>query len=298
MQDNFEQYSLSGWFPGHMYKARKHLQDALKLIDLAVELVDARAPISTRNPQLSEILSGKPRMIVANKADLSSPAGNAAWGKYCEAHGITMHFLDARKPGALKELTGAWRRCVMEARAAKGATRPLLRPIRIIIAGVPNVGKSTLVNHLNDHNTAQVGARPGVTRTNQWIPLDNGIELLDTPGILWPRIRNKKHELMLALLDILNNEVISRELLADFLAWKLEDMKIQVDWKAYGLAGVPDNGDELLEAIAKKRGFLRPGGKLDTERAAFSFVKDFREKRMGRITFEWPDIVSPQNAQK
>ena len=283
MKDNFSEYALSGWFPGHMHKARKQLQEALKLIDLAVELVDARAPISTRNPQLAAILSGKPRVVLANKADLASPAGNRAWEK-----GIAIHFLDARKPGSLRELTSTWRNHVLEARAAKGAIRPLVRPIRIIIAGVPNVGKSTLVNHLNDHNTAQVGAKPGVTRINQWIPLGNGIELLDTPGILWPSIRDKKHELMLALLDIMNNEVVSRELIASFLAWKIESMNLPFGWKNYGLASAPDNEEQLLEAIAKRRGYLLSGGKLDTERAAFSFIKDFRDGKMGRFTLELP----------
>ncbi|MBR6371748.1 MAG: ribosome biogenesis GTPase YlqF [Victivallales bacterium] len=288
MRDDFSSYALSGWFPGHMHKARKQLQDALKLIDLAVELVDARAPMSTRNPQLAALLSGKPRVVLANKADLASPAGNRAWMNFCQEKGISIQFLDARKPGSLKALTASWRNCVLEARAAKGATRPLVRPIRIIIAGVPNVGKSTLVNHLNDHNTAQVGAKPGVTRTNQWIPLGNGIELLDTPGILWPSIKDKKHELMLALLDIMNNEVISRELIADFLAWKLENLNINFDWNTYGLTQAPDNGDQLLEAIANKRKYLLSGGKLDTERAAFSFIKDFRDGKMGRITLEMP----------
>ena len=288
MKDNFSEYALSGWFPGHMHKARKQLQDALKLIDLAVELVDARAPISTRNPQLATILSGKPRVVLANKADLASPAGNRAWERACSEKGIAVHFLDARKPGSLKELTSSWRNHVLEARAAKGASRPLVRPIRIIIAGVPNVGKSTLVNHLNDHNTAQVGAKPGVTRINQWIPLGNGIELLDTPGILWPSIKDKKHELMLALLDIMNNEVISRELIASFLAWKIESMSLPFDWKNYGLASAPDNGEQLLDAIAKRRGYLLSGGKLDTERAAFSFIKEFRDGKMGRFTLELP----------
>ncbi len=288
MKDEFDRYTLSGWYPGHMFKAKRQLKDALKLIDLAVELVDARAPVSTRNPQLGEILAGKPSLIVANKADLASPAGNNAWARFCRERGIRIHFLDARRPGSIKELTSLWRQCVLDDRAAKGATRPLLRPVRIIIAGVPNVGKSTLVNHLNDHNTAQVGARPGVTRSNQWIQLDNGVELLDTPGILWPSIRDKKHELMLALLDILNNDVVSTELVADFLAWKLESMNIPVDWKEYGLESVPEDGDRLLEAIAAKRGYLLSGGRLDTERAALSFIRDFRNKKMGRITFEWP----------
>lgn len=288
MEDDFDKYPLTGWFPGHMFKATKQMADALKLIDLGVELVDARALVSTRNPDLDRLLAGKPRVIVANKADLSSPGVNRAWERSYEEQDGRIHFLDSRRPANVKNLTVLWRQIVLEARAKRGVTRPLTRPIRIIISGVPNVGKSTLVNHLNEKNRAQVGPKPGVTRNNQWIPLDNGVELLDTPGILWPRILNKKHELMLALLGILNDELIPRELLAAFLAWKLCDMKWRVDWSEYGLDAEPADANQLLNAIAQKRGFLLSGGKADLERASISFIKDFREKKLGRISFEKP----------
>ena len=291
MQDNFEQYQLSGWFPGHMFKAGKQMSEALKLVDMAIELVDARAPLSTRNPALRRILDGKPFQIVANKADLASPAANRAWEQYCADNGLQIHFLDSRRTQNVKHLPQLWRQIVMDARAARGATRPLLRPIRVIIAGVPNVGKSTLVNHLFEKNRAQVGPKPGVTRTNQWIPLEGNIELLDTPGILWPRITSKKHELLLALLGIFNEEVISRELIADYLAWSLETKQIPINWSDYGLQNAPETGDELLNAIATKRGFRRPGNQLDTERAAIAFIKDFRDKKMGRISLELPPEV-------
>ena len=190
----------------------------------------------------------------------------------------------------------------MDARATRGATRPLLRPVRVIIAGVPNVGKSTLVNHLFEKNRAQVGPKPGVTRTNQWIPLEDNVELLDTPGILWPKIKSKKHELLLALLGIFNEEVISRELIADYLAWSLETKGIPINWNDYGLKNAPETGDELLNAIATKRGFRRSGNQLDTERAAISFIKDFRDKKMGRITLELPPealaSTTPSTGQK
>lgn len=290
MKDDFERYPLTGWFPGHMFKAGKQMEESLKLLDMAVELVDARAPISTRNPGLRKILANKPFQIVANKADLASPEACRAWQKYCDAQGLQIHFLDSRKTANVKHLPILWRNIVMESRKSRGATRPLLRPVRIIIAGVPNVGKSTLVNHLHEKNKAQVGPKPGVTRMNQWIPLENGIELLDTPGILWPKIENKKHELLLALLGILNEEVIPKELVAEYLAWKLQDLKVKVNWEEYGLAQCPELGDELLEAIAKKRRFLRQGNQPDTTRAAISFIRDFREKKLGRITLELPTI--------
>lgn len=288
MEDDFDRYPLTGWFPGHMFKAGKQMEATLKLVDLAVELVDARAPISTRNPDLRRILGSKPYLIVANKADLASPAANRAWEKWCAQQQLRIHFLDSRRTANVRHLTELWRQIVEDERARRGATRPLVRPVRIIVSGVPNVGKSTLVNHLLEKNRAQVGPKPGVTRNNQWITLENGVELLDTPGILWPKIKEKKHELLLALLGILNEELIPRELISDFLAWKLETMNLKVKWSDYGLDGPPANGDELLNAIARKRAFIMPGGKADCERAAIAFVKDFREGKMGRITFEWP----------
>ena len=292
MQDEFEKYQLSGWFPGHMFKAGKQMSEALKLVDMAIELVDARAPFATRNPSLRQILNGKPFQIVANKSDLASPIANSAWEEYCAQNGLPIHFLDSRRTQNVKHLPALWRRIVMEDRASRGVTRPLLRPIRIIIAGVPNVGKSTLVNHLFEKNRAQVGPKPGVTRTNQWIPLENNVELLDTPGILWPRIKSKKHELLLALLGIFNEEVLSRELIADYLAWSLETLAIPINWKEFGLEKAPETGDELLNAIALRRGFRRTGNQLDTERAAISFIKDFRDKKLGRITLELPPLQS------
>lgn len=288
MIDDFERYALTGWFPGHMFKAGQQMSEALKLVDMAVELVDARAPFLTRNPQLRRILAGKPFQIIANKADLASPAACRAWEKYCVSNDLPIQFLEARNTGAVKSLPKLWRQIVLDARKARGATRPLLRPVRVIIAGVPNIGKSTLVNHIHEKNRAQVGPKPGVTRTNQWIPIDDGIELLDTPGILWPQIKNKKHELLLGLLNILNEELLPSELMAEYLAWELERKEITVKWNEYGLEKSPADGTELLEAIAKKRAFVKNGGKLDLDRAAKSFIKDFREKRLGRITLEMP----------
>ena len=292
MKDDFNSYPLTGWFPGHMFKATKNMAEALKLIDLVVELVDARAPLSTRNPELRRLLSAKPFLIVANKADLASPAVSKKWAAWCQAQGIRIHFLDSRRKTNVSSLLALWRQIVLDERSARGVTRPLLRPVRILIAGVPNVGKSTLVNHLCERTRAQIGPKPGVTRSNQWIPISGGIELLDTPGILWPRIREKKHELLLALLGIFKDELIPQELLASFLAWKLEECKYRIDWPAFGLAASPETEEELLGGIATRRGFLKPGGHPDFTRAAISFIKDFRDGRLGRISFENPPANS------
>ena len=297
MEDYFERFPLTGWFPGHMFKAGKKMEEALGLVDMAVELVDARAPFLTRNPDLRRILANKPFQLIANKADLASPSACRAWGTYCEENGLPVFFQDSRRTANVKNLPALWRKMVLDARQARGVTRPLLRPVRVIIAGVPNIGKSTLVNHLGEKNRAQVGPKPGVTRNNQWIPIGNGVELLDTPGILWPKIQNKKHELLLGLLNILNEELLPPELIAEYLAWELERQSIPIKWDAYGMDAPPSDANELFEAIAKKRSFIKPGGKLDTERASITFVKDFREGKLGRITLEMPPADQPTPAK-
>lgn len=288
MTGEFDSYPLTGWYPGHMMKAGRQMAALLKLVDLVVEIVDARAPLSTRNPDLRHILTGKPFLVLANKSDLAAPPANRAWQNYFAKEGETIRFVDARKNGTVAKLPSLWRQTVTAARNERGATRPLNRPLRILIAGVPNVGKSTLVNHLHESNRAKVGPKPGVTRTTQWIPLKDGIELLDTPGILWPNIKTKKHELTLALLDIFNDSLIPPELLAHFLAWKLLEINANVRWIDYGLETSPASLTQLLETIAHKRQFLKPGAIPDTQRAAISFIKDFRDGKLGRITIERP----------
>lgn len=287
MDIDFSQYPLSGWYPGHMLKAGKAMQDALKLVDLVVELIDARAPVSSRNPDLREILQGKPFLLVANKIDLADPKASKQWADFFAKEGSKMFLLDSRHLGNFKGLAELWKSMVAEDRKAKGATRPLTRPVRVMIAGVPNIGKSTLINHMSTKNKAQVGPKPGVTRQNQWIPLDGGIELLDTPGILWPHIRDKKHELLLALLGNLKEEVIDQVLLSDYL-WTELKKQPKVKWNVIGFDQCPETPDILLEGIARKRGLLKQGGAPDWFRAASTFIKEYRDGRLGRFTFEQP----------
>ena len=268
-----------------MLKAGKAMQDALKLVDLVVELIDARAPISSRNPQLREMLQGKPFLLVANKIDLAEPHESKKWLEWFAAHDQRMFLLDSRHLGNFKGLAELWKRMVADDRAARGATRPLMRPVRVMIAGVPNIGKSTLINHLAEKNKAQVGPKPGVTRQNQWIALSGGIELLDTPGILWPNIRNKRHELLLALLGNLKEEVVDTVLLSDYL-WTELKKQPRVKWSILGFDACPETPDLLLEGLAKHRGLLKQGGAPDLIRAANAFIKEYRDGRLGRFTFE------------
>ena len=282
---DFSQYPLSGWYPGHMLKAGKAMQDAMKLVDLVVELIDARAPISSRNPELRERLQGKPFLLVANKIDLADPRESRRWTEWFAARGERMFLLDSRHLGNFRGLAELWKTMVTEDRAARGATRPLTRPVRVMVAGVPNIGKSTLINHLSEKNKAQVGPKPGVTRQNQWITLSGGIELLDTPGILWPHIRDKKHELLLALLGNLKEEVIDTVLLSDYL-WSELRKQANVKWSVLGFNACPESPDDLLDGLARHRGLLKQGGIPDPFRSASTFIKEYRDGRLGRFTFE------------
>ena len=268
-----------------MLKAGKAMQDALKLVDLVVELIDARAPISSRNPQLRELLQGKPFLLVANKIDLADSRESKRWLDWFAAQGQRMFLLDSRHLGNFRGLGELWKRMVADDRAARGATRPLMRPVRVMIAGVPNIGKSTLINHMSEKNKAQVGPKPGVTRQNQWIALSGGIELLDTPGILWPNIRDKRHELLLALLGNLKEEVVDTILLSDYL-WTELKRQSRVKWSVLGFDSCPETPDLLLEGLAAHRGLLKQGGVPDLIRAANAFIKEYRDGRLGRFTFE------------
>jgi len=289
--DDFQKLKLTGWFPGHMLKAGRQMQEALKLVDLVIELVDARAPIATRNPKLREMLAGKPFVIVANKADLADPACSQKWKEWFESHSARCHFFNARKLSNIRELTTFWKTIVAQERQARGAIRPLTRPIRIMIVGIPNIGKSTLVNHLHLRNKAQVGPKPGVTRQNQWVPLQDDVELLDTPGVLWPRIADKRHELLLSLLGNLSDDVAGQELTAEFLAATLLDLHFDNAWAKLGLADIPESPEAALLAIAKQRSFLKSGAELDTDRAAIALLKEFRDGNLGKFTLQMPEDV-------
>jgi ribosome biogenesis GTPase A len=288
--EDLNQYPLTGWFPGHMLKAGRQMREALKLIDLLVELVDARAPLSTRNPELLRKLGGnKPALLVASKADLASPAISSAWESWLAAQGERVFFLDAYKIANVRGLIQLWKKIVLEERAARGATRPLLRPIRIMILGIPNIGKSTLVNRLHEKKHALVGPKPGVTRQNQWIALADGVELLDTPGVIWPSIKSKCHELLLTLLGNIKDEIVGTYLVAQYLCLKLQESGAAGPLADLTGTEISDPDPEAsLAAFAQRRNFLLPGGVPDQERAAIALIKEFRDGRLGRISLETP----------
>ena len=287
MKIPFEKLPLTGWFPGHMLKAGKSFRERLKLVDLVVELLDARIPETSRNPAFRRLFGKKPRFLLFTKADLADPGCSRQWEEWFRGKGTRATFLDAREPGAVRGLPKQWMAAVDESRRKRGVTRSLNRPPRILIAGIPNVGKSTLVNRLAAARRAAVGPRPGVTRHDQWVTLNGGLELLDTPGVLWPRLRNKRLELELALVGGIPEELVGVDLLADFLLDRLSASETagRADWRLYGLEEAPDDSLELLQAVGARRGFLRAGGTVDEQQSAVALMKDFRSGRLGRFTF-------------
>ena len=274
------------WYPGHMRKAERLVKENLKLVDVVVELLDARIPLSSANPVLREIVGDKPRVIVLNKADLADEAVMHAWVKYFAAEGIAAVPVDAVKGRGVKELVQAIIKC------AKPKTDKLVqhgakaRAARCMILGIPNVGKSSLINRLSGGAKTKVENRPGVTRAKQWIRLGAQLELLDMPGILWPKFEDRQAALHLAFTGAINDNVYDVAsvvlLLLDMLRTKYPtDLN-----ERYRLEGELPSGVELLEEIGRKRGCLRAGGRIDDEKAQQIVLTDFRSGRLGRVTLD------------
>lgn len=286
MLERFSQLPLSGWFPGHMLKAGRDMHKSLQLIDFVVELLDARIPESSRNPALEDFLWTKPRLLVFNKTDLADPAATQAWRQWFRTNQIPALFVDAQHGKGIHELAPLVRSLWEAERQRRGATRPLVRPLRLMIVGIPNVGKSTLVNRVAERRKAAVGPKPGVTRSLQWVRLQDNLELLDTPGVLWPRINDKLTELKLAITGTIKDEVIGEHLIVEYLwAW-LYDTETPAPWELYGLTACPPDVQVLLDAVGRRRGYLRPGGGVDQLQAAIALLNDYRAGRFGRLTFD------------
>ncbi len=275
------------WFPGHMKKARHLIEDNLKLVDVVIELLDARIPASSANPMLREILGEKPRVIALNKADLSDPAATARWMEYFSGLGIPAAAIDAVKGKGIKQLTKLAEdlaRPRTDKLVSKGA-KP--RAARAMILGIPNVGKSSLINRLAGSARTKTENRPGVTRAKQWIRIGSRMELLDTPGILWPKFESPMAALRLAFTGAIRDEIYDLEqvacLLLEFLASRYpDDIRERFKWDQ----ALPVEGLELLELVGKKRGCLIKGGSVDTEKAAHIAITEFRSGKLGRITLD------------
>ena len=270
------------WFPGHMAKTRRAIQSSLKLVDIVAELIDARIPVSSRNPVLKSIIGNKPKIVLLNKSDMADPARTAEWVDYFKQQkNWTQRQEAAEIKNILREQIAAWER--------KGMVG---RPIRIMVVGVPNVGKSSLINRLckgGNAGKAAVQDKPGVTRRNQWFTIGKGLELLDTPGVLWPKFEDPVVGEHLAFTGAVRDEILDIEGLSYRLLELLQDLYPEAVNTRYKTDIRPEEelkGHEILERIGRKRGMLISGGEIDTERAAVNVLDEYRGGKLGRITLE------------
>ncbi|MBQ8000491.1 MAG: ribosome biogenesis GTPase YlqF [Ruminococcus sp.] len=279
------------WFPGHMTKTKRMIEASLKLVDAVVEIKDARIPVSSTNPDIDSLVGHKPRLILLNKCDMADPAATAKWIDYYSKKGIRALAIDCRSGKGLGSVVPECRKLLkayIEKKQARGIKNP---SIRVMIVGIPNVGKSSFINKVVKQNRAKVEDRPGVTRGNQWFTLDRGFELLDTPGVLWPKFEDQLVGERLAFTGAVKDQILDTELLAVRLLDLLKEIKPQKFIERFSLDAdsVGDTDSyELLELIGRKRGMLISGGEVNTERASAMLLDEFRDARLGRITLEFP----------
>lgn len=276
------------WFPGHMAKARREVTEKLKLVDIVMELVDARLPLSSRNPMLDEIVQHKPRLILLNKADLADTRVTDQWVKYFRSQGLDSLPINAIKGEGLPKAAAEAKRLFapkMEAMMKKGI-RP--RATRAMILGIPNVGKSSLINRMAKKTIAKTGDRPGVTQAQQWIKVGKDFELLDTPGILWPKFEDPLVGLRLAATGAIKEEILDTEPVALFIVELMNERYKGILESRYNIENLPVDPREAIEAIGRKRGFLRQGNTVDLEAAWKLLIREFRGGQYGRISLESP----------
>ena len=277
------------WYPGHMTKAKRAMQEDIKLVDLVIELVDARSPLSSRNPDIDTLGKNKARLILLNKADLADPAANQAWTGYFEKKGYTVVRIDARRKADLKPIQVAVMTACKE-KIERDRRRGIKnRPVRAMVVGIPNVGKSTFINSYAGRACAKTGNKPGVTRGNQWIRLNKEVELLDTPGILWPKFEDPQVGIRLALLGSVKDDILNSDELAVELLKRLRAAYPEALSERYGEAVLAGSEAEALMEIARARNCILKGGEPDYSRAAKLLIDDFRGGRLGRITLELPE---------
>ncbi len=274
------------WYPGHMTKAKRQMQEDLKLIDLIIELVDARVPLSSRNPDIDQLGQNKSRLILLNKADLADERQNEAWKEYFQSKGFYVVKVDSRSGSGMKMIQNVIQEACKE-KIERDRRRGIKnRPIRAMVAGIPNVGKSTFINTFAGKACAKTGNKPGVTKGKQWIRLNKNVELLDTPGILWPKFEDQLVGIRLACVGSIKDDILNIEELA---LWLLEKLKKDYPGTLEKRYGISEEGTplETLEAIARARGCLKRGEELDYVKASGLIFDDFRGGKIGRITLEW-----------
>lgn len=275
------------WFPGHMTKTLRQIGEQLKLIDLVIEIVDARIPASSRNPELDRLAAGRSRMILFGKPDLADPKVNEEWMDYFREKGLCPYACDLRDTAALKKLHPLIREVCREKLERDRRRGILNRPVRAMAAGIPNVGKSTFINSFSGSSSLKTGNRPGVTKGKQWIRISKEVELLDTPGLLWPKFEDQSVGLKIALIGSMPDDVVNTEELSLDLIRVVRDRYPSFLEGRYG-CGESGPAEEVLLRIAAARGCLKKGGEADTLKASKLLLDDFRSGRIGRMTLELP----------
>ncbi len=279
------------WYPGHMTKTRRQMEADIKQVDALCEIVDARIPISSRNPDIDSICGQKPRIIVLNRMDLADPAATKRWAAYFREKGMAVVTTDCKSRKGISDFQPAVR-SVLQEKIQRNEAKGMHKSLRVMIVGIPNVGKSTLINQISGRKGAKAETRPGVTRGKQWVTVDSGLLLLDTPGILWPKFEDPNVGLMLAYTGAVKEDVIDLEELACRLIALLWRRYPQAVKERYGIDMPADApGYELLEAAGKKRGYLLSRGEINTERMAKVLVDEFRSGKLGRFTLEEPEDI-------
>jgi ribosome biogenesis GTPase A len=278
------------WFPGHMAKAKREVQEKLKLIDIVFELVDARIPMSSRNPMIDEILANKPRIVLLNKADMADEEITKQWISYFQSQNIKALAIDSQAGIGVKQIVSAAKEMLkskFEKMAAKGIKNP--RAMRALIVGIPNVGKSTLINRLAGKHIAKTGDKPGVTKAQQWIKVGKEMELLDTPGILWPKFEDEEVGLKLATTGAIKDTILN---LQDVAVYALNFLKQHYPERLkerYSLTEIPEDIVVLFDEIGKRRGCLMSGGLVDYDKVAELVLREIRTEKLGRLSFEKPN---------
>ena len=296
MGENYDDYLRDdnlhiNWYPGHMKKTRDLVRNNLKLVDVVVELLDSRIPFSSRNPDIDNLAGNKPRVVILNKCDLADRAKLDKWIKYYKDRGIKAIPVDTLKGVGLNKLVDECRNAVkdkMDALKEKGRKE---RPIRIMIVGIPNVGKSSIINKLTGRKSTVTGDRPGVTKGKQWVRLKGNLELLDTPGILWPKFEDQDVALNLAFCRAIKDEILDVETLALRLIGKLMEIEPEKLKARYKLEELGDRDIETMDMRGRKRGFIMGNKELDYTRIATTVLNEFRDGKIGKITLEVPEDI-------
>ena len=285
-ENSFEKLNIQ-WFPGHMTKAQRMIEENVRLVDAVCEILDARIPRSSRNPDIDRLAAGKPRLVILNRCDLADPAVTKKWAAYFREQGLAVLETDARSGRGVNAFPAAVRELLRDKLAEYERKGQSGRGLKVMVLGIPNVGKSTFINKVAGRKAAAAGDKPGVTRGRQWISIDRSLDLLDTPGILWPKFDSQEVGEMLAVTNAIKSDVLDRETLAANFMLRLCELYPDAVKERYGVVRTgEENGFELLEQAAKRRGFLVSKGEYDIERMANTLLDEYHGGKLGRLSLE------------